>query len=313
MSDATRRVQALGNQISPPNSSSSYSSELPKIQKIAGKSAGPRVEGKVVIITGANSPLGIGRASAHQFAENGAKAVYLCDFDGTHLSTHKQEIEALYPGTEVHVRRFDAADEEEVKAVVKHAVDTYGRLDVFFANAGVVGPHKLFADVEKGEFMKVLDTNVASVFLAAKHAAPAMRLTSPSKPTPSGSIIATASVAGLRSNAGSTPYSASKAAVVSLAQSIAYQLSGTNIRINAICPGLIETGMTAPTFEMARARGTTGKIGQLNPLKRGAVADEVARVALFLGSDEASYVNGQAWAVDGGLSAGHPYVLGKMA
>lgn len=161
MSDATRRVQALGNQISPPNSSSSYSSELPKIQKIAGKSAGPRVEGKVVIITGANSPLGIGRASAHQFAENGAKAVYLCDFDGTHLSTHKQEIEALYPGTEVHVRRFDAADEEEVKAVVKHAVDTYGRLDVFFANAGVVGPHKLFADVEKGEFMKVLDTNVA--------------------------------------------------------------------------------------------------------------------------------------------------------
>ncbi|XDG03601.1 hypothetical protein ABKA04_003216 [Annulohypoxylon sp. FPYF3050] len=311
MSDATRRVQALGNQISPLNSSPS--SKLPEIQKIAGKSAGPRVEGKVVIITGANSPLGIGRASAHQFAENGAKAVYLCDFDGTHLAAHKQEIEALYPGTEVHARRFDAADEEEVKAVVKHAVDTYGRLDVFFANAGVVGPHKLFADVEKSEFMKVLDTNVASVFLAAKHAAPAMRLTSSSKPTPSGSIIATASVAGLRSNAGSTPYSASKAAVVSLAQSIAYQLSGTNIRINAICPGLIETGMTAPTFEMARARGTTGKIGQLNPLKRGAVADEVARVALFLGSDEASYVNGQAWAVDGGLSAGHPYVLGKMA
>ena len=71
--------------------------------------------------------------------------------------------------------------------------------------------------------------------------------------------------------------------------------------------------MTAPTFASARARGTEKKLGQLNPLKRAGIADEVARVVLFLGSDEASYVNGQAWAIDGGLSAGHPYVLGKMA
>jgi NAD(P)-dependent dehydrogenase (short-subunit alcohol dehydrogenase family) len=101
--------------------------------------------------------------------------------------------------------------------------------------------------------------------------------------------------------------------VISLAQTIAYQLVGTGIRINAICPGMIETGMTAPVFESARARGTEKKIGQLNPLKRAAHADEVARVALFLGSDESSYVNGQAWAVDGGLSAGHPYVPGKIS
>ena len=140
-----------------------------------------------------------------------------------------------------------------------------------------------------------------------------MQKTLPEKPTPSGSIIATASVAGLRSNAGSAPYSASKAAVVSLAQTIAYQLAGTGIRMNALCPGLIETGMTAPVFEAARARGTQKKIGQLNPLQRGGHADEIARVALFLGSDESSYVNGQAWAVDGGLSAGHPFVPGKMA
>lgn len=139
-----------------------------------------------------------------------------------------------------------------------------------------------------------------------------MLKTSASKPKPSGSIILTASVAGLRSNAGSTPYSASKAAVVSLAQTAAFQLAGTNIRINALCPGLIETGMTAVVFEAARARGTEKKIGQLNPLKRGGVADEIARVALFLGSDDSSYVNGQAWAVDGGLSAGHPYVQGRM-
>lgn len=140
-----------------------------------------------------------------------------------------------------------------------------------------------------------------------------MKVTSAAKPYPNGSIICTASVAGLRSNAGSTDYSASKAAVVSIAQTVSYQLAGTGIRINAICPGLIETGMTKPVFDMARARGTERKIGQLNPTQRGAVADEVARVALFLGSDESSYVNGQAWAVCGGLSAGHPVVPGKLA
>lgn len=137
-------------------------------------------------------------------------------------------------------------------------------------------------------------------------------LTSEEKKYPSGSIIGTASVAGIRSNAGSTDYSASKAGVISIAQTVAYQLAGTGIRINAICPGMIETGMTAPIFEAARKKGTERKIGQLNPLRRGAHADEVARVALFLGSDESSYVNGQAWAVDGGLSAGHPVIPGKL-
>lgn len=139
-----------------------------------------------------------------------------------------------------------------------------------------------------------------------------MMKTSTKKPQPCGSIIGTASIAGIRSNAGSTPYSASKAAVVSLAQTISYQLAGTGVRVNAICPGLIETGMTAPMYDAARARGTEQRIGQLNPLKRGGRADEIARVALFLGSDESSYVNGQAWAVDGGLSAGHPFVPGKL-
>lgn len=149
-----------------------------------------------------------------------------------------------------------------------------------------------------------------SVFLAAKHAAKAMMQ---NKPYPTGSIIGTASVAGIRSNAGSADYSASKAAVVSLMQTISYQLAGTGIRCNAICPGIIETGMTSAMYESARSRGTEKKIGQLNPLRRGGVADEVARAVLFLGSDDSSYVNGQAIPVCGGLSAGHPYVLGKMA
>jgi len=152
-----------------------------------------------------------------------------------------------------------------------------------------------------------------SVFVAAKYAAQAMMKTSKDKPYPSGSIIATASVAGLRSNAGPTDYSASKAAVISMMQTTAYQLSRTGIRCNAICPGLIETGMTAQIYDAARARGSGKKIGQLNPLQRGGLPDEVGRVALFLGSEESSYVNGQAWAVDGGLSAGHPVMLGKTA
>ncbi|KAI0200651.1 putative 3-oxoacyl-reductase FabG [Astrocystis sublimbata] len=314
MSDtAKQRIAALGSQLSPQGNGSGHFEGMAAIQKIAGTSNGARMQGKVAIITGVNSIMGIGRATAHLFAECGAKAVYICDYDSKNLETHKREIASLYPAVDIHVRKFDAADEKAVKGVVDHAIEKYGRLDVFFANAGIIGPMAPFTDISKEDFMRVVDTNTASVFLAAKYAAPAMMKTSLEKPSAQGSIIGTASVAGLRSNAGTTPYAASKAAVVSLAQSISYQLSGTGIRINAICPGLIETGMTASTFESARARGTEKKLGQLNPLKRAGVADEVARVVLFLSSDEASYVNGQAWAVDGGLSAGHPYVLGKMA
>jgi NAD(P)-dependent dehydrogenase (short-subunit alcohol dehydrogenase family) len=111
----------------------------------------------------------------------------------------------------------------------------------------------------------------------------------------------------LRANAGGTAYSASKAGVVSLVQTTANEFYGTGVRVNAICPGLIETGMTKPIFDGARARGTEGKIGQLNPLKRNGVPEEIAHMALFLASDDASYVNGQAIAVDGGLSSTHPF------
>ncbi|CAG8903265.1 unnamed protein product [Penicillium egyptiacum] len=310
---AKERLQALSKQLVEGIPSEGTFEDIPKIRHVAPDSAGPRVKDKVVIVTGANSPSGIGRASAHQFANNGAKAVYICDFSDTHLATHKREMESLYPNVDVHVRTFDAADEKSLIGVIDEAVNKYGRLDVFFANAGVVGQPKLFTEIDGDGFVNTMRVNALGVFLAAKHAAPAMKITSASKPYPSGSIIGTASVAGLRSNAGSTDYSASKAAVISIAQTVSYQLTGSGIRINAICPGLIETGMTQTVFDRARERGTERKVGQLNPLQRGAVADEVARVALFLGSDESSYVNGQAWAVCGGLSAGHPVVPGKLA
>ncbi|HEX4893524.1 MAG TPA: SDR family oxidoreductase, partial [Hyphomicrobiaceae bacterium] len=122
-----------------------------------------------------------------------------------------------------------------------------------------------------------------------------------------GSIIATASVAGLRAGAGGPAYSASKAGVINLVKVAATQLAGSNVRVNAICPGLIETGMTQFMFDRARAKGQEGQIGHLNPLKRGGQPSEIAQAALFLASDESSYVNGQAIVVDGGLSASHPF------
>jgi NAD(P)-dependent dehydrogenase (short-subunit alcohol dehydrogenase family) len=263
-------------------------------------------------VTGANSPIGIGRAAAHQYAANGAKAVYICDAASTHLPTHVREMKELYPSVDVIAKTLDVSDESAVKAVCEEALASYGRLDIMFANAGIVGTPALYDQITAEGFMKTMSVNALGVFLCAKYAAIAMQKTGKDKEFPGGSIIGTASVAGIRSNAGSTDYSASKAAVVSLAQTMSYQLTGTGVRVNAICPGVIETGMTLPMYDQARSRGTESKIGQLNPTRRGAVPDEVARVALFLGSDESSYVNGQAWAVCGGLSAGHPFVPGKL-
>ncbi|TKA25182.1 hypothetical protein B0A50_05880 [Salinomyces thailandicus] len=310
---AKSRAQALSEQLVKPRQDPGQFEGIPKIPTIAGDSTGQRVKGKVVIITGCNSALGIGRASAHLYARNGAKAVFICDYNTEHLETHKRELASLYPNVDVHAKKFDAGDEADVESVVNEALEKYGRLDVFFANAGISNLPQRILDASADDFMKTMRTNALGVFLATKHAARGMLTTSKDKEFPGGSIIGTASVAGLRSNAGATDYSASKAAVVSIMQTACYQLTGTGIRCNAVCPGIIETGMTSMMYEAARARGTEKKIGQLNPLMRGGLADEVARVALFLGSDEASYVNGQAWAVDGGLSAGHPMVPGKLA
>ncbi len=103
--------------------------------------------------------LGIGRATAHQFAAHGAKAVYLCDFDDTYLAAHQREITGLYPRVDIHVRRFDAADEKAVADVVADALRRFGRLDVFFANAGITGPQATFQDVSEKDFMQTLRVN----------------------------------------------------------------------------------------------------------------------------------------------------------
>lgn len=255
-----------------------------------------RLGGKATIVTGAAS--GIGRASALLFAKEGARLL-IADRAEEGLSQTLEMIQDA--GHAASALAMDAGSEPDVKRLVDTATREFGRLDVVYANAGISGGMTTLGDVTVENFAEILRVNVIGVFLAIKYASPIM------VGQGGGSIICTASVGGLRANAGNVPYSASKAAVISLAQTSANALIGTGVRVNAICPGLIETGMTKPLFDHARSRGTEGKIGQLNALQRSGRPEEIAAMALFLASDDASYVNGQAYAVDGGLSSTHPF------
>ncbi len=253
------------------------------------------LEGKIAIITGAGS--GIGRASAKRFAAEGAKLVI---GDKTEAVHETAQMVADAGGT-VTALQIDAGLEADVKKLVETALSTYGGLDVAFANAGIGGGMAGIFDLTPEEWTEILRVNLIGPWLMAKHAGKAM-----ADAGKGGSIILTASVAGIRSGAGGPAYSASKAGVINLAKVTAQQLSETGVRCNAICPGLTETGMTKPTFDYAKSKDVMHKVGRLNPLRRAAQPDELANVALFLASDQASYVNGQAIAVDGGLSSSHP-------
>lgn len=255
-----------------------------------------RLAGKSAIITGAGS--GIGRASALIFAREGANVVAVDRVEGAVDET--AEMVRAKGGT-IKTVAADVGDENAVKGFVDFCIAEFGGLDAVYANAGVSGGLVPISDQTPAMWEEILRVNLIGPFLAIKHASPHMIKQG------KGSIICTASVAGLRANAGNTPYSASKAGVISLAQTAANQFYGTGVRVNAICPGLIETGMTAPLFEGARARGSEAKIGQLNPTARYGHPEEIANMALFLASDEASYVNGQAIPVCGGLSSTHPF------
>jgi NAD(P)-dependent dehydrogenase (short-subunit alcohol dehydrogenase family) len=247
-----------------------------------------------IIVTGAGS--GIGRAAAILFAAEGGSVVVA---DLTEGADKTARLIGEAGGTALAIR-MDAGSEDDVIRTVALARDRFGGLDVLFANAGISGGMANIFDTDVALITEVLRVNLVGPYLAIKHGAPEIAKRG------KGAIVLTASVAGLRSGAGSPAYSASKAGVINLAAVAAQQLSGSNVRVNALCPGLTETGMTKPTFDYARSADKMDRLGRLNPLHRGAQPDELAKVALFLASDDASYVNGQALAVDGGLSSSHP-------
>jgi NAD(P)-dependent dehydrogenase (short-subunit alcohol dehydrogenase family) len=238
-----------------------------------------KLSGKIALVTGAVS--GIGKASVELFRREGATVIGADISDGADV-------------------RADAGSEDDVRRLVEETAAKHGGLDIVFANAGVSGGWATIAEQTAADWAEILRINLIGPFLAIKYAGPILAKRG------SGSIICTASVAGLRSGAGGAAYSASKAGVINLVQTAAQQLSGSGVRVNAICPGLIETGMTQGIYDMARAAGQADRIGELNPLKRGGEPDEIASAALFLASDESSYVNGAAIVVDGGLASSHP-------
>ena len=258
-----------------------------------------RLEGKRAVVTGGGS--GIGRASAIRFAREGAAVLVV----GRAANTN-ETVEAIRAEAGVASGMItDASKEENVAAIVERCVNELGGLEVFFANIGVTGTNTPLLEQTVDEWTEVYRINTISCFLAIKYAGRYMTAKG------YGSIILTSSAASLRANAGAISYSASKAAVNSLAQTAANAFAGTGVRVNAILPGLVETQLTRKVFEDARARGIEGKLGQVTPLKRPGRAEEIAAAAAFLASDNSSYVDGQLLSVDGGVSSTHPY--GRIA
>jgi NAD(P)-dependent dehydrogenase (short-subunit alcohol dehydrogenase family) len=258
-----------------------------------------RLDGKRAVVTGGGS--GIGRASAIRFAREGAAVLVV----GRSANTN-ETVEAIRAeGGVASGMITDASKEENVAATVERCVGELGGLEVFFANIGVTGTNTLLLEQTVEEWEEVYRINTISCFLAIKYAGRHMTAKG------YGSIILTSSAAALRANAGAISYSASKAAVNSLAQTAANAFAGTGVRVNAVLPGLVETQLTRQVFEDARARGIEGKLGHVTPLKRPGRVEEIAAAAAFLASDDSSYVDGQLLSVDGGVSSTHPY--GRIA
>ena len=245
-----------------------------------------RLAGKTALVTAAGQ--GIGRATALAFVREGAHVI-ATDVNATALESLKAEC-----GCQVDV--LDVTNPDAIRAA--HA--KHGEIDVLFNGAGFVHAGTVL-DCTEAEWDFAFSLNVRSQFRMIQTFLPGMLKKG------KGSIINVASVAGsIKGAPNRFVYGTTKAAIIGLTKAVAADYITKGVRCNAICPGLTETGMTKPTFDYAREKGVTEKIGRLNPLRRGAQPEELANVALFLASDQASYVNGQAIAVDGGLSSSHP-------
>ena len=243
-----------------------------------------RLENKVVIITGATS--GIGRSSALLFAKEGAKVVAAgrrADLGNSLV----EEIKAA--GGEAVYFVTDVAKEEDLDVLVKGAINTYGRIDVLFNNAGIFysAPLEVF---EQSGFDKSLDVNLRSPYMLCKKCMPYLIETK-------GNILNTASIAGLKATPYGYAYSASKFGLNGLTKVLALDFAGHGVRVNSINPGMTLTDILNDTDETARENMKLGI-----PMHRIADPEEIAKAALFLVSDDASYITGQTLAVDGGLT-----------
>lgn len=253
-----------------------------------------RLDGRVAVVTGAAGV--IGRATVQLLAARGARIVAVdrrkADLDAA--------IKDLPASAEAVAIAADVTEEDGVKHYVRAAVDRFGAIDVFHNNAGVEGEVKPIQDYPLEAFRRVLDVNVVGVFLGMKYVLPVMLQQN------KGSIINTASIAGLFGSPHIAVYSASKHAVVGLTKSAAWECAGTAVRINCVCPGLIDSRMLSAIFQ-GRAGGNAPypqeKMVERIPARRLGQGAEVASIVAFLASDEASYVTGAAYTVDGGRTA----------
>jgi NAD(P)-dependent dehydrogenase (short-subunit alcohol dehydrogenase family) len=253
-----------------------------------------RLDGKVALITGAAGE--IGTATMALFAARGARIVAV---DRNADQLHRA-VGALPSEAKALALTADVSREDDVASYVDRALAAAGTIDVFFNNAGIEGDIAPIASYSLESFRRVLDVNVVGVFLGMKHVLPVMLKNN------SGSIINTASIAGLIGSPHIAAYSASKHAVIGLTRSAAGECADTRIRVNCVCPGLIQSRMLSSIIEgrNPNARADSEKILERIPARRLGGAAEVAAVVGFLASDAASYVSGSAYTVDGARTAG---------
>jgi NAD(P)-dependent dehydrogenase (short-subunit alcohol dehydrogenase family) len=250
-----------------------------------------RLKDKVTIITGAGS--GLGRAAALLFALEGAKVVVAAN----RVKEGEQTVgEIKESGGDAAFVQVDVTRAADIENAVKTAVDKFGRLDIMFNNAGAPGPAKLIADLSEEEWNHIIAVNLTGVFLGTKYAIPEMLKRG------GGVIINTSSAAGIMPRRLGGAYAVAKAAVIQLTRATALEYARKNIRVNCILPGPVDT----PFFDKI-AGGDTARIALFKekvlkevPIGRFATPEEIARVALFLASDDASYITGAAFAADGG-------------
>ena len=263
-------------------------------------SSAGRLADKVAVITGGAS--GMGKATVLRFLHEGAKVV-VADFNAATGAEVMSEAHAEGFADAVRFVKTDVAQEQDVEAMLQLAVSEFGRLDIVFNNAGVGGAIGPLTETTVQAWDYTMDVLAKSVFLGMKHAARIFQ-----RQDDGGVIINTASIAGLSGDGGPMVYSAAKAAVISLTQSAAVELARDRIRVNAICPGFIATPLAAAgNVEAAEAQFTKAQ-----PWPDFGRGEHIAGAALFLASDDAAFVTGEAVVVDGGLTAAGPELSKKF-